>query len=302
MKAARLGVVVAALLAMTAPRAYGQSELVLHQIVEPGVPTTFEHPSSIVLASGFWAKTGSDVTLSIVPQSILQVFDVVIPGAVEARLRATEGDDFSGSHDPEFGIGSGASVQVGENTKLPNPKNFYAISAIGIEEENNNPCRIILWGRMVDPRYGTQWFIQDRFLAEYALDTCKNRVVFGSFDYKDAGMSNQFIRGLQVCMGGKDPIPPLGAGFDNNEIKGLRTRQAAVSKDGAVEPVGGPPKEWTRPNCEYWASWNMCPNEQILTGLNVYVRGKEFIALGVRCMGVRSEPILQPLVKDASGY
>jgi hypothetical protein len=314
MKATVISAFAAAGLAMTAPRAHGQTELVLQHLVEPGAPRSFEHPYTIVLANGYWAKAGSDVTLSIVPQSLLQVFDVVPDdpydrSPVPAHLR------YSGSQDVDLLNEGPVLVKIGKNVRLPNPSNYYAVSAIGIEEENNNPCKIYLWGRMVDPRFGTA----DRLVAEYASDTCKDRLLFGSFDYEDTGVSgpsDRFIRGLRVCMGGKDPVPPLGTGFDNNEIKGLRIREAVVSQDGAVKALHGV-KEWKRAHCpdeplapesagnayqrEGWANWIMCPDGQILTGVKVY-GSREFVALGVHCMSVRLEPMTQVPVKDKTGY
>lgn len=48
-----------------APSARGQAEMVLKQTVEPGVTKTYDHSDGIVLAEGFWAKAGSNVTATI---------------------------------------------------------------------------------------------------------------------------------------------------------------------------------------------------------------------------------------------
>ena len=68
-----------ALLAMTAPYAYGESELVLNQTLEPFVLKTYGHPYSLVLADGFWAKAGTDVTATV-GNGLLQMLSVVEPG------------------------------------------------------------------------------------------------------------------------------------------------------------------------------------------------------------------------------
>jgi hypothetical protein len=280
MKNMLAGAVIAALFALTGFPARGEAALVVQNIIEPGGCKEFRHPSDIVLSNGFWAKAGSDVTATIDQsegpgtQGLLGMINVVCetkdPGP---RLPLTEGRDYSGSLDAQLGVLSPpVLVQVGTNVKLPNPTQFYAVTGIWIIEESNNPCRIILEGHMVDPRFRTR----SRPLGEFALDSCKTGIVtyIDSRNVGFDGPDNQFIRGLRVCMGGKDPIPPFGSGFDNTEIKGLRIRPAAVSENGAVEPQDDV-KEWARPHCpdkergdsrEGWASLHTCPADEIVTG------------------------------------
>jgi hypothetical protein len=69
-------------------------------------------------------------------------------------------------------------------------------------------------------------------------------------------------------------------------------------------------KEWKERNCpeqgtrdsKGWASWDTCPDNEIVTGVVVYSRPKGFIGLGVVCGKVRFLPIPQKLVKDESGF
>ncbi len=65
MKATTSCAVIVMLLALSAPSAQGQSELVLKQTIEPGVSKTYDHVDGIMLADGFWAKAGSDFTATI---------------------------------------------------------------------------------------------------------------------------------------------------------------------------------------------------------------------------------------------
>lgn len=65
MKGRRSTAIMVTLLAMMGPHAYGQSEMVLKQTIEPGVSKTYDHSGGIVLRDGFWAKAGSNFTATI---------------------------------------------------------------------------------------------------------------------------------------------------------------------------------------------------------------------------------------------
>lgn len=217
-------------------------------------------------------------------------------------------------------------VQIGENVKLPNPASSYAVTHIAIEEQRDNPCRISLWGRMVDERFRTP----ERKLAQFALDTCtidqELERALANNNIKDKELTGfdgpkKFIRGLPVCMGGARD--PLGV---PTKIKGLRLRPAVVDQtdSGSLFTVisEDDPQTSTQRHCpepetkgkgnseypEGWASWNMCPDDQLVTGVRVYFNpennsnsDKTFRALGVDCKGLRVQGALDP-VKDHVGY
>jgi hypothetical protein len=52
-------------LVIAALSAWGQSGMVLKQTIEPGVTKSYDHDNDVVLADGFWAKAGSNVTATI---------------------------------------------------------------------------------------------------------------------------------------------------------------------------------------------------------------------------------------------
>ncbi|MDQ3254209.1 MAG: hypothetical protein M3R15_09940, partial [Acidobacteriota bacterium] len=244
MKNETLRAVVVTFLAVSIPHAYGESELLLKQTVEPGSQKRYGHESSIVLSNGFWAKAGSDVTATICEDCLLQTFDVESPGRQPALL-------YSGSHSDDS-----VSVDVGKNVKLPNPADYYAVNAISIREEDNQPCYIELRGRMVDLRYQTL----TRRLAEFELDKCqvrpgkellKGKVV--SFSDLEGG----FIRSLRVSKG----TGGWGGGVDNYELKGITILPALVSASSDVT-TRQLPMTFTQPNCpkettawEPWGPW-----------------------------------------------
>ncbi|MBA2351461.1 MAG: hypothetical protein H0V78_06660 [Burkholderiales bacterium] len=195
------------------------------------------------------------------------------------------------------------SVDIGKNVKLPNPADYYAVNAISIREEDNQPCYIELRGRMVDLRYQTL----TRRLAEFELDKCqvrpgkellKGKVV--SFSDLEGG----FIRSLRVCKG----TGGWGGGVDNYELKGITILPALVSASSDVT-TRQLPMTFTQPNCpkettawEPWGPWVGCPADQIVTGLEVYHREKYITALGVRCKSVGSLPAPREPVRDDLGF
>lgn len=292
-----------ALLAMTAPHAYGESELALNQTLEPFVIKTYGHQYSLVLADGFWAKAGTDVTATV-GNGLLQMLSVVEPARPPAQpySGSTWGDD-------------SVLVEIGKNVDLPNPTSYYAVDGIGIREEDDQPCYISLWGRMVDPRYKDNLFT-GRKVGEFQLAKCNVRpekeflkgksVSVGELDIKGG-----FIRSVQVCKAG---FSFVGGGFDAFELKGIKIRPAVVSPSGDVNPKDVKPEELPtliQPQCpndrtasasdEGWDIWVSCPADQLLTGLNVGYREKRITALGVRCKPVGWFTVPKEPVQDALG-
>ena len=105
MKATTSYAIPMALFAVSPPHAHGQSEVILKQVLEPGVSKTYGHQSSIVLADGFWAKAGSDVTAIIIVDGLLQMVEFVPPPGYRTPV-----ETYSGSHSDD-------SVSVGRRQK-----------------------------------------------------------------------------------------------------------------------------------------------------------------------------------------
>jgi hypothetical protein len=110
---------------------------------------------------------------------------------------------------------------------LPNPAQFYAVRSIDIEEEGDQPCRIVLFGRTIDPRFQTN---KNRRLGEFALTTCHGMIFTDGKVAERDEPDNRFIQGLRVCMGGLGLYS--GGVADPYEVKGLRIRRPKVSEDG----------------------------------------------------------------------
>jgi len=285
---------------MTAPYAYGESELVLNQTLEPFVLKMYGHQYSLVLADGFWEKSGTDVTATV-GNGLLQMRSVVETGRQPDPF-------YSGSRSDDS-----VSVDVGKNVDLPNPTSYYAVDGIGIREEDDQPCYISLWGRMVDPRYKSNF--AGRKVGEFQLAKCNVRPEKEFLKGKDVSvgeldLEGGFIRSLRVCKGG------LGGGIDNYELKGITILPALVSASGDVSPQDVKPREaptLVQPNCpkdtieggplesRAWDKWVGCPMDQVMTGLQVYHREKYITALGVRCKPVGWLAAPKEPVQDALG-
>ena len=278
------------LLAFAAASAHGESRLPLDDVIEAGPEQRFGHDRSVVLVPGFWARAGSDVTVSIVERSstLLQMaVPVTIPGESLDRP-PDDGVDFTGSP------GSGSiTVSIGHGVALPNPATYYAVTGIGVEEEGNNPCLVTLWGRLVDPTFASGG---DRKLAQVELEKCRP-AVNPFVDFKLASTApSQFIRRLRVCGGraNKILIPQEAYHSTSWEIKGLRVEASRIEPTtDAVEPLssaGG----FIRTNCSDaeaddamgpgWKPWDTCPTGQLLTGVTMYhFEEKYFTGIGALC-------------------
>lgn len=288
----------AALVAMT-PHAYGESELALNQTLEPFVLKTYGHQYSLVLTPGFWAKSGSDVTVTV-GNGLLQTLIVSEP-----------------ERQPDQPASGGSAtdnvlVEVGKNIDLPNPTSYYAVDGIGIREEGDKPCYISLWGRMVDPRYKDN----GRKVGEFQLAKCnvppEDKLLKGKIaSITELDLKGGFIRSVQVCKAKWNFVTP----FDLMALKGIKIRPAVVSISGDVNPKDIKLEEipmLIQPKCpkdriasdttEGWDIWVSCPADQLLTGLNVGYRENRITALDVRCKGVGWLSTPKEPIQDLLGY
>ena len=293
------------LLAVIVPSVSRGSGLGINETVGAGTKKIYSHPEMVVLTPGFWAKTGSDVTVRTA-LSLLQMSDT--PPPVPTRDSNPSPDRSPTPLEPELsGVPGTKSVEVdiGKNTKLPNPLRYYAINAISIDEMgHNNPCLLKLWGNMVDPRYSKN---KERILlARYELKKCKPVTV--QVDHELVGFQpsqNRFIRALQVCLGHSTfPLPQDVYVGGKWEIKGLRVRPGNVqaNREG-VMPMAKKVHEFKRPNCRKydaipgptenasspgWSSWHSCGSGQLATGVTLYMyEDKWFSGMAIKCKYVR---------------
>lgn len=283
-------------------------QLPLNEAVEPGIAKTFGHQRSVVMVDGFWAKAGSNVTISIdeLANTVIQMA-VPVPSPTDGSIRLpASGPDLTGSP----GTGSNV-VEVGDGVSLPNPAGYYAINSIGIQEKGNNPCLLTLWGRMVDPAYESA----DRKLAQFELDQCRSFPLSTLVDFKQAQLpdsADTFVRGVRAC-GGHTGILPQGAYSSTSwEIKGLQVHGSRVLEEtDDVEPHGRI-GEFTRSNCVKdeagvygpgWTEWHDCPSGQLMTGVRIYrYEDKWFTGISAICkVPQRSVPPRKP-VQDSVGF
>lgn len=289
-------------------------QLPLNEVVEPGVAKTFGHQRSVVMVDGFWAKAGSDVTISIdeLANTLIQMA-VPVPSPTDGSIRLPAGGpDLTGSP----GTGSNM-VEIGDGVSLPNPAGYYAINSIGIQEKGNNPCLLTLWGRMVDPAFESA----DRKLAQFELDKCRSFPLSTLVDFKQAQLpksADTFVRGVLACGGHsaatRPPfvIPQEGYSSTSWEIKGLQVHGGrVVAETDDVQPQGQI-GEFKRANCVKeeagvygpgWTEWHECPSGQLMTGVRVYrYEDKWFTGMSAICkIPQRSVPPRKP-VKDAVGF
>ncbi len=315
MKRALAGMSTAVVLIIATSTTYSESQLPLNEVVEPEVTKSFGHPSSVLMVDGFWAKAGSDVTLSIVDISdtLIQMTNPVpipIPNVDPPRPSAPLTPDLTGSP----GTGS-VVVEIGDGVSLPNPASYYAVNSIGIQEKDNNPCLLTLWGRLVDPAFAST----DRKLALFELEKCSSLPLSTVVDFEQAQLpksSDMFVRGVLTCGGHhKFTIPPIPEAHASLswEIKGLRVHAARmVPETDEVLPLDKS-GEFVRPNCPQnspsgaygpgWTTWHDCPIGQVMTGVRAYrYEDKWFTGLKAICKAPqRSLPPRKP-VRDAVGF
>ncbi len=170
-------------------------------------------------------------------------------------------------------------VEIGTGVNLPNKHEFYGITTIGIQEVNNRPCRVQLFGGLLDNRYGPS----DRKLGEAELDRCRSSVFL---DYKAASFAerrNRFIRAVKACT-------ETGTLTSNLiELKGLRIFPAEVKSTGEVVNRKKT-AEFTRAHCNTWDVKLECGTSQIVVGVIMHETDDQFVGIEPVCKSVKSMP------------
>lgn len=194
----------------------------------------------------------------------------------------------------EFDVGTGRlRVEIGTGVRLPNPPQYYGITAIGIRERNNRPCEVQLFGGLLDPRYGPD----ERLVAEAKLDRCGMGA--GRIDYKVASFAerkNRFVRGVRGCGEKSSFFYPI------EELKGLEIYPGEVLATGQVEARDVTAK-FERPNCKVWDKPILCGCNSILVGLILHHRSDQFTGFEVLCKSIKAMPDFQKgPARDDNGY
>lgn len=218
-------------------------------------------------------------------------------------------------------------VKVGMNVTLPNPKNYYAITGLGIEENWDKPCKLKLYGTLVDPRYQGE----TRIVAKHELKKCKpspgiayKDVDFSEdrqyFDFRKEG--KKFMRAVRVCGGSGKVFPPQMA-YNSTawKIKGIHAFPSEVkladslALKAEIEQLDELEK-FVRANCpEYFEAsegsgdpgwspkWTQCPTNQVATGVRAYhYKNKYYTGLELICQNVVSRRISKYPVKEGKLY
>lgn len=315
----------AASVAGAAPSKGQPPGLTVNSTIEAGTTREYSDPDAVILSNGFWAKTGSTVTIATT-FALLQLTDEPIPQPVEDPFDRSPGpppDCPDGTDHPCASGYQGQSsfeVDIGHNAKLPNPVDYYGIRAVNvIQNSRGNPCKLMLWGNMLEPRYSDP---DPRLLAVFELDRCIegfSPLPLGMISV-DFEQTDRFVRALQVC----SHTQPAWA---RQEIKGLAIRAGEVYYK-AGQASGATPLDNVvfdkRPNCRKrtasadseeihegvpgagnkpgWENWSTCPDGQIASGITVYVdENKSFSGMRIECKYLRRLSGPAPK-KDDQGY
>ncbi len=304
----------------------GLPNLTINGVVESGTTNEYIHPEEVVLSPGFWARAGSDVTIRTA-LTLLQLSPYPHvsppPPASDDRSASPPPDCLEGGYHPCI---SGYAyehhsdrIEIGYSTSLPNPIEYYAITTINVIEADANPCKLMLWGTMLDPRFSNG---KERLLAIFELATCKPTI--GALG--PAAMSvvqfeqpNRFLRTLRICTDTQlhsGDVVPLKGPAGRNEIKGLEIRPGQVSSGNEhVTPLDATIED-KRPNCpnrdaflgpgvgrtEGWHVWSTCPDGQLAAGIEVYREKRSFSGMRVICKYVRLLPGAAPKVDERGIY
>ena len=126
-------------------------------------------------------------------------------------------------------------VMIGTNVSLPNvPLHDYGITSVLLEEAGDKPCRVVLWGGVLDGDKGPD----GRKLAEASLAGCNPGGLIDIVHPSLKENPDRFLAAVDVCN---------SSNKHNDRIKGLRLRGAHLQMSG-VYVLAETASEF-QPNC-----------------------------------------------------
>ena len=159
-------------------------------------------------------------------------------------------------------------VEVGTNPviHLAHEPRYYGITAIAIQETNKAPCKIELYGKLLDP----EMVSYEQLVGTARLRGCdggKNK------SWRQATLDDQphqFVREIQTC----HPAPVAGR---NYKVKGLSVGAFTIHEpSGQMIDLprmpcidGSTPHCFARPRCGHWGKIATCPSGQIVKAVTV---------------------------------
>ncbi len=215
--------------------------------------------------------------------SALIVFIIFIAGQAssqEFRTITPAPNDRSAAL-PEAWLGAAPSpvtagevvVSIGTNVILDHNPRHYGITGIAVQETGNEPCKIELLGRLLDPAMNDP----NRVIGTARLPGCEPGQNNSWRAATLAGLSNQFVREIHTCHGAIKLRPKLQPIVGVQKLKGLSVAALAIDEASGVfvELPMLPcidrhtPHCFARPNCQAWGNSVACPTGKILTSITV---------------------------------
>jgi hypothetical protein len=156
-------------------------------------------------------------------------------------------------------------IDIGTNVQLPHDPQFYGVTAIAIQEKGDEPCKIELYGRLLDPHESQA----DLLVGKGTLFGCDEERTSSWRAATVAAQPRSFVTSVQACY----QKPPVAT----KKLKGLMVMSVVVLDDGGLVPFplmpcvdGKTPHCFARPHCGRWANISSCYTGEILTGVTVY--------------------------------
>lgn len=156
-------------------------------------------------------------------------------------------------------------IDIGTNVVLPHDMKFYGVTAIALQEKSDEPCKIELYGRLLDPDSSQA----DILVGKGTLFGCDEAWNSSWRAATVVAQPRNFVRSLRACF----QKPP----FSHMKIKGMMVSSGVVLDDGRIIPLPEmpcfdqkTPHCFARSNCGNWAEISLCPGDQIITGVMVY--------------------------------
>ena len=156
-------------------------------------------------------------------------------------------------------------IVIGTGVTLANDAKFYGVTAIAIQEKSDEPCKIELYGRLLNSDASQA----DVLVGKFTLFGCDEEWNSSWRAATVAALPHQFVRSVRACF----QKPPAS----DMKIKGLMVSSGIVIDDGRIIPVPEmpcfdpkTPNCFARSHCGNWMEISLCPLSQIVTGVTVY--------------------------------
>jgi hypothetical protein len=199
---------------------------------------------------------------------------VIIAAMVLGAAGVASAADLWWDSDDWFGLsgfsGAWRTLNIGDNVTLDDSANEFAISGIGVQETQDKPCHVWIFGREM----GISSSAND-VIGEEELPGCNSFGSLVTFHSVSFG-TDRYVRAIRACNNNNN----------NHRLKGLKIKAALVNSATGTVTEEETYDIYQQTNCDVWGSWVTCPDNEVAVAIRLNHENDAVVGLELKCAPV----------------